>query len=95
MRPDWVDEEIKDSRFPLTAQQVHRLFDMCNKLRDPICMEMVLEIKKAVENKDAMAVVGLWEGLSEEEQIALYVAPKYGGIFTTEERKAIKTGVIE
>ena len=36
-----------------------------------------------------------WAEMTEAEQTALWVAPKFGGIFTTEERKIIKGGFEE
>lgn len=61
-------------------------------LRDLTVLHMVYEIKWAMRETDDFYARQLWSELSHDEQMALWVAPKYGGIFTTEERKVLKGG---
>ncbi len=93
-QPDWIHDEVAEKP-PLNDAQVKRLMRMTEVLRDSANLLQAYHIKHAFECDDAEQIKALWEEFTEEEQIALYVAPKFGGIFTTAERKAIKTGVIE
>lgn len=52
--------------------------------------ESVLGIKAAIAADDDLYGAQLWQELTHEEQIALWVAPTKGGIFTTHERKRIR-----
>ena len=49
-------------------------------------------IKLGIINNRLDAASECWDELTEPEQTALWVAPKFGGIFTTEERNIIKGG---
>ena len=94
MRPDWANEELAEPP-KLDSKQLDRLLKMTEVLRAPEYLEQVALMKKAFRKKDAWEVSALWSEFTEDEQMALYIAPGKGGIFTTAERKAIKTGVIE
>jgi len=48
-------------------------------------------IKDGLENGDTYAAAEAWYELTEEEQLALWVAPSKGGPFTTTERETMKT----
>lgn len=50
----------------------------------------VAEIKRAIAEGDTEYARECFNELSEEDQQAIWVAPTKGGIFTVEERKAIK-----
>lgn len=54
------------------------------------CAESVRGIKAAIATGDDLYGAQLWQELTHEEQIALWVAPTKGGIFTTHERKRIR-----
>lgn len=54
-------------------------------------MEVILCIKQALAENDYQDVAMYLDGMKEEDRNALWVAPSKGGIFTTEERKAIKS----
>ena len=54
-------------------------------------MEVVLCIKQALAENDYEEVAMYLDGMGEEVRNALWVAPSKGGIFTTEERAAIKS----
>ena len=92
---DWMDGEVENyepSR--MNAAQEWRLLNMTKLLREDMALiETVLEIKRAFlsqEDHEIQYAKGLWDELTEEEQVGLWVAPLYGGIFTTAERKMIK-----
>ena len=57
-------------------------------LRD--CFLSVVGIKRHIENKEWDALAEVWEELSDDEKTALWIAPSKGGIFSTEERTALK-----
>jgi hypothetical protein len=68
-----------------------RLIAMCNYLREnPDILMMVALIKEALSKSLDWDAMGLWEQLSDQERITLWIAPKYGGLFTTDERKRLK-----
>lgn len=52
--------------------------------------DAIYNIKEAVANDDREAAVTEWRDLDRNAQMMLWVAPTKGGIFTVEERKAIK-----
>lgn len=94
--PDWVDGEVEvPEKEPLTPAQQHRVLRMVDVLRDPLNLHQVAIIKEMLnpeheEHIDTATARGFWSEFTEEEQTALWVAPKYGGIFTTDERKALR-----
>ena len=47
----------------------------------------------AAEEPDMYAVTEAWREIPEADQMALWLAPTKGGVFTTREREAIKRGV--
>ena len=47
-------------------------------------------IKDAIANDEPEIVLANWNDLSVEDQEALWVAPKFGGVFTTIERKYLQ-----
>jgi hypothetical protein len=57
-------------------------------------IDEIYEIKSALINDDIDTAVGTWSDLSREAQMALWVAPSKGGIFTTWERDCIKKKVL-
>lgn len=87
---DWMDGEVDIPEQSLTNGQVFALLRMTKVMRENI--ESVYMIKSSIELKDMMLAQQCWDELTEPEQTALWVAPKFGGIFTTEERKIIKGG---
>ncbi len=90
---DWMDGDVvAEEEMPITAGQVNRLLKMIEALRLDGVLGTVVCIKDSISQKDMMYANQLWDCLSEEEQTALWVAPSYGGIFTTEERKIIQGG---
>ena len=52
--------------------------------------ESVAFIKERISADDMTAVATEWNAIPQEDQMALWLATTKGGIFTTEERKAIK-----
>ncbi len=77
----------------LTNGQIFALLRMTETLRDgEDVIGTVVAIKDSISQNDIGYADQLWSELSEDEQTALWVAPKFGGIFTTEERKIIKGG---
>ena len=92
---DWMDGEVDIPEQSLTNGQVFALLRMTEALASEVVLDSVLWIKRGIENKDYTSAEEVWSDLSEDEQTALWVAPKFGGIFTTEERKIIKGGFNE
>ena len=90
---DWMDTDVDMPEQTLTNAQVFALLRMTEALRDFVVLSSVFTIKQSIcENDDVEYAGHVWGELSEDEQTALWVAPKFGGIFTTEERKIIKGG---
>lgn len=54
-------------------------------------IESVAYIKRNIVLGDLSSALEAWAELDEDDQIALWVAPSKGGIFTTEERKLIRS----
>jgi len=54
-------------------------------------LKSIWDIKDAIGLTDWDWLAQLWDELEHEDKIALWVAPRDGGIFTTEERKALKS----
>jgi hypothetical protein len=87
---EW-DGEVENVSHKLSDAQVVRLLAMTEVLRDPTNLAQVVAIKELLMDDDDQAALGYWSEFTEAEQIALWVAPTYGGIFTTDERKKLKT----
>ena len=92
---DWSGsvEESAEPKSKLDAKQVDKLLRhnealSCN-LTSVICIKDCIVQGALDEASEA------WSELSEDDQTALWVAPKFGGIFTTEERKIILNGFKE
>ena len=89
--PDIWDRDIESETHKLTDPQVVRLFDMCCHLRDnPNDLNQIASIKLALVRNDDFAALAMWDEFTEAEKTVLWVAPKFGGLFTTEERKRLK-----
>lgn len=89
---DWnsdVLEPVNDAN-PLNAAQVRRLMAMTVVLQDRVNLSQVAEIKQSILDDDHDSARALFDDFTEAEQTALWVAPSYGGVFTTLERKVIK-----
>lgn len=75
----------------LTEGQHNGLLRLNHALRsDLVLLQCVVEIKIAFSGGDDMYARALWGDLTPEEEEALWIAPKYGGIFTTDERKRLR-----
>ena len=55
------------------------------------CWSSVACIKQAIKDEQWDELAEAWEELTNDEKKALWVAPSKGGIFTTVERKALKS----
>jgi hypothetical protein len=94
MDESWSGDVVNDSH-NLTNTQVIRLMKMTELLRDKDNMKQIVELKENLETEDEDYLAfarTLWSEFTEEEQVALWVAPTFGGIFTTEERKRLRPG---
>ena len=89
MNDNWSGDIVNDSH-NLNNTQVIRLLAMTEVLRDLNNISQVCEIKLAFSDDCDDDAQALWSDFSEEEQTTLWVAPTYGGIFTTEERKRLR-----
>ena len=92
---DWMDGEVDIKEQTLTNGQIFALLRMNEALRDYIVFQSVFSMKESFGEGDYEYAGHVWGELTESEQTALWVAPKFGGIFTTEERKIIKGGFEE
>jgi len=91
-----------EEQHTLTNGQVLTLLRMTEALNKPWIMEAAQVIKSRIEGVEQLKQeysVGFmeeakeaWQELTEDEQTSLWVAPKFGGIFTTKEREIIQNG---
>jgi len=51
--------------------------------------EIVAAVKDAISREDWISMTEAWTDLTQEDQMALYLAPTKGGVFSTYERKCI------
>jgi hypothetical protein len=86
---EWGGDVVNESH-KLTDAQVNRLLKMTECLRDRLNMYQVHDIKFCIAMEKYDEAIALWSEFTEDEQIALWIAPTYGGIFTTAERKRLK-----
>jgi hypothetical protein len=89
MDESWSGDIVNDSH-NLTNTQVIRLLAMTEVLRDRINLIQIFDIKTMIREEDYHSAIGYWSEFTEQEQVALWVAPTFGGIFTTEERKRLR-----
>jgi len=92
---DWSGEveSPKEDKSKLTAGQISKLLRHNECLR--VNLFSVMTIRMALSDDLYDEAAESWNELTEDEQTALWVAPSYGGIFTTEERKIILNGFKE
>jgi hypothetical protein len=84
------DGNIVNESHKLNNAQVVRLLAMTELLRDTSTVETVYLIKTMISADEDFDAQALWSDFTENEQKTLWVAPMYGGIFTTEERKRLR-----
>jgi hypothetical protein len=69
---------------------------MTECMRDSrINIAQIYDIKMAIIDGDYDCAIEMWSEFDEIEQTALWIAPTYGGIFTTEERKRLRPTTTE
>jgi hypothetical protein len=86
---EWGSEVVNESH-KLSDAQVNRLLKMTACLRDLMNFEQVYQIKRHFYLNEDDDALGLWSDFTEDEQVALWIAPSVGGIFTTEERRRLR-----
>jgi hypothetical protein len=91
---EWGGDVVNESH-KLSDAQVNRLLKMTEVLRVWSSIETVAQIKYAIAKNDDEQALALWSDFTEDEQVALWIAPTYGGIFTTEERKRLRPTTTE
>ncbi len=91
---DWSGE-VTNVSYKLTNSQVVRLLGMIEVLRIAENLEQISEIKLSLSTDHIDDARGMWSDFTDAERKALWVAPLYGGIFTTEERKQLKPATTE
>ena len=84
-----TDDDGNNAGNHLTPQELWHRFENCMQATLEN-FESIQVIKDAIGREDWHAGVEAWCELTEETQLALWVAPKKGGPFTTDERKAMK-----
>lgn len=90
MTEDWSGT-VEVEKSLLDASQFARLLAQSKLLREePWVLTTVSNIKDAIYIGDNMGKEEAWAELEVEQQQALWLAPKYGGLFTTEERKQLR-----
>jgi len=87
---DW-NGPVEDAVSTQEEKRDKRLLVMCQYLcLHPDILMMVAMIKEALSKDMDWDAIGLWEQLSDHERIMLWIAPTYGGLFTTNERKRLR-----
>lgn len=87
--PHWAHGDVETPT--LNAEQVKRVVAMNKMLRESwYLLDIVAGIKQNIAEDDITYAMQLWAELSDEEQTAVWIAPRYGGLFTTAERKIIQ-----
>lgn len=71
------------------ALTIEKLLNHNNAIRD--ILPSICGIKQALLDEDYSAAVEGWNELSDEEKSSTWLAPTKGGMFTTEERKQMKS----
>jgi hypothetical protein len=90
---DWMDRPVDEVKTPLNPSQMARLLAQSELMRDnSYILLTAFTIKEALENGNPHDAAEAWNELEEEQQQILWMAPTYGGLFTTEERKQIRKG---
>jgi hypothetical protein len=87
---EWGDE-VESTEPLLNLGQQGRVLKHNEALREGLIYS-VADIKSGIKEGDMVYAAQCWQELTEDEQTAIYIAPKFGGIFTTNERKIIKEG---
>lgn len=87
--PDEIREDMRQQAEPSQEQK-----DAARKAVHDAALakhsESVTFIKERIAADDMAAVATEWGSIPQEDQMALWLATTKGGVFTTEERKAIK-----
>jgi hypothetical protein len=91
---EWSGEVVNESH-NLSNAQVCRLLKMTECLRNPVNAAQVAMIKSALSEDQVEDALAYWSEFRDHEQVALWIAPTYGGIFTTEERKQLRPTTTE
>lgn len=87
------DGEVVNEKPAINDKQVRRLMAMTRAIRESDYLaDYIHQIKAFLRDGSRDDALALWSDLSEEEQIALWVAPSFGGVFTTAERSALHHG---
>lgn len=92
-RPAWTNKEPVEKTHRLNNSHVERVLAMIALLREPHNLRQVAEIKDeiATDGEEHLEQARhLFDEFTEDEKQALWVAPTYGGIFTTFERKVLR-----
>lgn len=89
---DWMDKPVaQPEKPPLDARQIARLLKMMAAFQTDLQLfGQVALIRACINEGDREFALQMWDELSAEEQETVWIAPKFGGIFTTEERRIIK-----
>lgn len=67
------------------------MLGMVGALRaDPRLLAQIAEIKIALDAEKLHDALALWDGLEEWEQNKVWLAPRFGGLFTTRQRQRLK-----
>ena len=83
--------DVESTEPLLSVGQQGRVLKQNEAMRNGL-IQSVCQIKVAIDQGDMVYAAQCWQELTEDEQTAIYIAPKFGGIFTTEERSVIKGG---
>ena len=67
----------------IAGRRYHHMVAVRNNL------DSIIWIKAAIGDEDLTSAVQAWDELDMETQMALWLAPRDGGVFTTKERAAM------
>ena len=92
--PAWARQPVDIVPDNMTWTRVRRVMRLTAALRDDVLLfEQMSMVKRALSDGDLAQAKALYSELEEWEQEAMWVAPSYGGVFTTEERKKLRESI--
>lgn len=86
--PDEVERMVDAPEVVVEPEEVRRK-RVCDEAAERNA-ESLEVIKTAIAEEDWYTMTEAWGELSQEDQMALYLAPSKGGVFSTHERKCVK-----
>ena len=83
-----LDFEAASVAIEYAAQENARLIAAMDIVKD--LWPVITSIKEFIENEKIDEAQRMWAMFTQDDQMTLWIAPTKGGVFTVEERKALK-----